>query len=90
MSPDRSSGGRGMNEPRSHDQPWTITKAEASLFVIPRDTVIRDAIHTITQHELVLVHLETERGVSGRGFAFTIGSGGGAVLSLLSSICSTC
>ncbi len=74
-----------MNELRSHDQPWTITKAEASLLVVPRDTVIRDAIHTITQQELVLVHLETEQGVSGRGFAFTIGSGGGAVLSLLSS-----
>ena len=60
-----------------------IAKAEAYLCDVPVERERRDAVQSFIKQETVLVELTTDDGLRGRGYSYTIGSGGRAVLSLL-------
>lgn len=61
----------------------TITGAEAFLVDIEVETKRTDAIQSFVKQETILVRLETAEGLVGTGYAYTIGTGGRAVTSLL-------
>lgn len=61
----------------------TIVQARAWLCDLPVETVRTDALQSFVKQETVFVELETASGVRGLGYAYTIGTGGGAVLDLL-------
>ena len=60
-----------------------IVAARAWLCDVPVLTPRTDAIQSFLSQETIFVELTTRDGVSGRGYAYTIGSGGTAVLALL-------
>lgn len=60
-----------------------ITRAEAWLIDIPVETVRTDAVQTFVSQQTPMVRLETDDGLVGTGYSYTIGTGGGAVLSML-------
>jgi L-alanine-DL-glutamate epimerase-like enolase superfamily enzyme len=60
-----------------------ITKATARLVDIEVETVRTDAVQSFLKQETILVALETDDGLSGTGYSYTIGTGGTAVLSML-------
>jgi len=60
-----------------------ITHAEAYLVDLAVETVRTDALQTFVKQETVFVEIHTDDGGSGLGYSYTIGTGGGAVLSLL-------
>ncbi|MFD6698239.1 MULTISPECIES: mandelate racemase/muconate lactonizing enzyme family protein [unclassified Microbacterium] len=60
-----------------------ITAARAALVDIPVETVRTDAVQSFLKQETIIVDLDTDGGVSGRGYSYTIGTGGRAVLSML-------
>jgi len=60
-----------------------ITHARAMLVDIPVETVRTDAVQSFVKQETIVVDLETSDGTPGRGYAYTIGTGGRAVLSML-------
>ncbi|WP_449407201.1 mandelate racemase/muconate lactonizing enzyme family protein [Microbacterium maritypicum] len=60
-----------------------IVHAEARLHDIPVETVRTDALQTFVKQETIVVRLRTADGTEGVGYSYTIGTGGGAVLSLL-------
>lgn len=60
-----------------------ITRAEACLVDLPPATPRFDAIQSFVKQETILVDLETDVGLSGTGYSYTIGTGGRAVLALL-------
>ncbi|MDX6702829.1 MAG: hypothetical protein QOF26_3055 [Baekduia sp.] len=60
-----------------------IVDASASLIDIPVETVRTDAVQSFLKQETVFVMLKTDDGASGIGYAYTIGTGGTAVLALL-------
>jgi len=67
-----------MNDRRAH-----IVSAEARLVRVPVDPPRGDAIQQFAALELPIVELTDRAGCRGRGFGYTIGSGGTAILSLL-------
>jgi L-alanine-DL-glutamate epimerase-like enolase superfamily enzyme len=72
-----SGSGRGV---------WVkIVKAEAFLCDVEVETVRTDAIQSFAKQETIFVDIETEDGLAGTGYSYTIGSGGRAVLQLLKS-----
>jgi L-alanine-DL-glutamate epimerase-like enolase superfamily enzyme len=60
-----------------------ITSAEAILADLEVETVRTDATQSFVKQETVLVRLSTDDGAVGTGYAYTIGTGGPAILSLL-------
>ncbi len=61
----------------------TIVSAEAWLCDLPVETVRTDAVQSFVKQETILVRIRTADGTEGIGYSYTIGTGGGAVLSLL-------
>ena len=60
-----------------------IRRAEALLVDLTPLTVRHDAIQAFVKQETVFVNLETEEGLRGTGYAYTVGTGGRAILALL-------
>ncbi|WP_194764451.1 mandelate racemase/muconate lactonizing enzyme family protein [Microbacterium sp. UFMG61] len=60
-----------------------IVHAEAQLCDLPVETMRTDALQTFVKQETIFVRLRTADGTRGVGYSYTIGTGGGAVLSLL-------
>jgi L-alanine-DL-glutamate epimerase-like enolase superfamily enzyme len=60
-----------------------IRRAKAFLCDLEPLTARRDAIQTFSKQETIFVDLETDDGLTGTGYAYTIGTGGRAVLELL-------
>jgi L-alanine-DL-glutamate epimerase-like enolase superfamily enzyme len=61
----------------------TIVGADAWLSDLAVETVRTDAVQSFLKQETIFVRLRTAGGVEGLGYSYTIGTGGGAVLSLL-------
>lgn len=64
----------------------TIVTARAWMSDIPVETVRTDAVQSFLKQETIFVEIETEAGVTGLGYSYTIGTGGGAVLDLLRNV----
>ncbi|NMO53993.1 mandelate racemase/muconate lactonizing enzyme family protein [Actinoplanes sp. TBRC 11911] len=60
-----------------------ITHAEAYLVDLAVETVRTDALQTFVKQETVFVEIHTDDGGAGTGYSYTIGTGGTAVLALL-------
>ncbi|MFI6760059.1 mandelate racemase/muconate lactonizing enzyme family protein [Micromonospora sp. NPDC050417] len=60
-----------------------ITHAEAYLVDLEVETVRTDAVQSFLKQETVFVEIRTDDGGTGTGYAYTIGTGGTAVLALL-------
>lgn len=60
-----------------------IVRAAATLVDLESEIVRFDAIQQFTKQETVLVTLETDDGLTGTGYSYTIGTGGRATLALL-------
>jgi L-alanine-DL-glutamate epimerase-like enolase superfamily enzyme len=61
----------------------TITKAEAYLVDVEVETVRTDAVQSFVKQETIFVDVSTDDGLTGTGYAFTIGTGGSSVVALL-------
>jgi L-alanine-DL-glutamate epimerase-like enolase superfamily enzyme len=61
----------------------TVTRAEAYLVDLEVETVRTDAVQAFLKQETVFVELGTDDGGGGTGYSYTIGTGGTAVLALL-------
>jgi L-alanine-DL-glutamate epimerase-like enolase superfamily enzyme len=62
----------------------TIVDATAWLVDVPVRSVRHDAVQTFTKQETIFVEIRTAGGATGLGYSYTIGTGGHAVLSLVS------
>lgn len=60
-----------------------ITRAGAYLLDLPVPGERTDAIQSFVKQETVIVEIWTDDGAIGRGYAYTIGTGGSAVLAML-------
>ncbi|HZC70140.1 MAG TPA: mandelate racemase/muconate lactonizing enzyme family protein [Jatrophihabitans sp.] len=60
-----------------------ITSAEAYLVDLPVEAVRSDAVQSFVKQETVFVEIRTDDGILGRGYSYTIGTGGTAVLAML-------
>jgi len=60
-----------------------IARAEAIVADLTPLAVRHDAIQAFVKQETVFVNLETEDGLLGTGYAYTVGTGGRAILALL-------
>jgi L-alanine-DL-glutamate epimerase-like enolase superfamily enzyme len=60
-----------------------ITHVEAYLIDLAVETVRTDAVQSFVKQETVFVEVRTADGGTGTGYAYTIGTGGSAVLALL-------
>lgn len=60
-----------------------ITKAECRMVFLEPEVLRTDALQTFVRQETVLVSLTTDDGLTGTGYAYTIGTGGSSVLALL-------
>jgi L-alanine-DL-glutamate epimerase-like enolase superfamily enzyme len=60
-----------------------ITAAEAYLIDIEVETVRTDAMQSFLKQETLFVEIRTAEGLLGRGYSYTIGTGGRAALSML-------
>jgi L-alanine-DL-glutamate epimerase-like enolase superfamily enzyme len=66
----------------------TVVRCSASHYRVPRDvwwpqSRIGASLYEIDHIELVTVEVETDEGVTGAGFTYTVGHGGSAVLALV-------
>lgn len=60
-----------------------ITAARAFLVDLEVESVRTDALQTFLKQETLFVEIDTDDGLTGTGYSYTIGTGGGAVLSIL-------
>jgi len=60
-----------------------IIAARAFLVDIPVETLRTDAMQSFVKQETIFVELSTDDGLTGLGYSYTIGTGGRAVLSML-------
>lgn len=61
-----------------------ITGLETKHFYLPLHTHMTDSTHgEMTHFEVVMVRLETDEGIDGLGYTYTIGQGGAAIRSLI-------
>jgi L-alanine-DL-glutamate epimerase-like enolase superfamily enzyme len=60
-----------------------IVRAEAFLVDLEPEVVRFDAIQQFTKQETIFVQIETDDGLVGTGYSYTIGTGGNAVMALL-------
>ncbi|KAM9861676.1 o-succinylbenzoate synthase [Leucobacter sp. BZR 635] len=63
-----------------------ITQATARLVDIPVETLRTDAVQSFQSQETIFVDLVAADGSEGRGYTYTIGTGGSAVLALLRDV----
>lgn len=63
-----------------------ITASSARLVVIPVETERSDAIQAFLAQETPFVEITTDDGLVGRGYSYTIGTGGAAVMALLREV----
>lgn len=61
----------------------SITSAEAYLIDLAVETPRTDAVQAFLKQETIFVELETDEGLRGTGYSYTIGTGGTAVLAML-------
>lgn len=61
----------------------TITGVRAYLVDLPVEAVRTDAVQSFLKQETVFVEITTDDGLTGRGYSYTIGTGGTAILALL-------
>jgi L-alanine-DL-glutamate epimerase-like enolase superfamily enzyme len=61
----------------------TITSASTYLVDLPVETIRTDAVQSFLKQETIFVEITTSDGRHGRGYSYTIGTGGTAVLALL-------
>ncbi|GAA1359908.1 mandelate racemase/muconate lactonizing enzyme family protein [Streptomyces beijiangensis] len=61
----------------------TITAATAHLADLEVETERTDAVQAFVKQETILVDLTTSEGLTGTGYAYTIGTGGSSVLAML-------
>jgi L-alanine-DL-glutamate epimerase-like enolase superfamily enzyme len=61
----------------------TIVSAQTYLVDLPVEAVRTDAVQSFLKQETVFVEITTDEGLLGRGYSYTIGTGGTAVLALL-------
>ncbi|GAA4358438.1 mandelate racemase/muconate lactonizing enzyme family protein [Microbacterium rhizosphaerae] len=61
----------------------TITDARAYLIDVAVETQRTDAVQSFVKQETIFVEITTSDGLRGRGYSYTIGTGGRAVLSML-------
>jgi L-alanine-DL-glutamate epimerase-like enolase superfamily enzyme len=61
----------------------TITAARVYLVDLEVETVRTDAVQSFIKQETVFAEIDTDDGLTGIGYAYTIGTGGRAVLSML-------
>ena len=57
-----------------------ITRTDAYLIDLEPETARTDAIQAFVKQETIFVEIETDGGIHGTGYAYTIGTGGRAVL----------
>lgn len=67
--------------------PLLITGLASTLYRIPPATPWEDATHRVSGLEFLLLDLETDEGITGTGFTYTVGVGGSAVKALLDDYC---
>ncbi|MDX8147672.1 mandelate racemase/muconate lactonizing enzyme family protein [Lentzea sp. BCCO 10_0061] len=60
-----------------------VRRAEAFQVDVPVETLRTDAVQQFIKQETVFVEVETDDGLTGLGYAYTIGTGGSSVLALL-------
>lgn len=60
-----------------------VTTARAFLVDIPVETVRTDAKQSFLKQETIFVEVRTDDGATGLGYSYTIGTGGTAVLAML-------
>lgn len=60
-----------------------IKRATAILVDLPVKSTRVDAVQSFVKQETIFVRLETDEGLTGTGYSYTIGTGGRAVLSML-------
>src|SRR5205814_4450141 len=60
-----------------------ITRAEAYLCDLAVERPRTDAIQAFIKQETIFVEIETDDGFQGTGYAYTVGTGGRAILQLL-------
>ncbi|KJK44104.1 mandelate racemase [Lentzea aerocolonigenes] len=60
-----------------------VLRAEAFQVDVPVETLRTDAVQQFVKQETVFVEITTDDGLSGLGYAYTIGTGGSSVLALL-------
>src|SRR5258708_35669491 len=75
-------GGEGDDRTRGEAMS-KIRRADAYLCDIEVERQRTDAIQAFLKQETIFVEIETDDGISGTGYSYTIGTGGRAVLSLL-------
>ena len=61
----------------------SITDVRAYLVDLPVEAVRTDAVQSFLKQETVFVEITTDDGLSGRGYSYTIGTGGTAIVALL-------
>jgi L-alanine-DL-glutamate epimerase-like enolase superfamily enzyme len=74
---------RTVLDDRGEELEVKIVKAEAFLCDLEVESVRTDAIQSFAKQETIFVDIETEDGLTGTGYSYTIGTGGRAVLRLL-------
>ena len=62
---------------------YRVVTAEAYLVDLPVEATRTDAVQAFLKQETIFVDIRTAGGYTGRGYAYTIGTGGTAVLALL-------
>lgn len=70
-------------EVRAPELSSRIRKVDAYIVDLVPEQPRTDAIQTFSKQETIFVDIETEDGLSGTGYSYTIGTGGRAVLELL-------
>jgi len=60
-----------------------ITTASVALVDVEVETVRQDAVQSFAKQETIVVDVATDEGLSGTGYAYTIGTGGHSVVELL-------
>jgi L-alanine-DL-glutamate epimerase-like enolase superfamily enzyme len=63
-----------------------ITSVKSSLLSVPTEKLITDSIHSLERVEVVACEVETDSGLTGFGFTYTIGVGGYAIKATVDSI----
>jgi L-alanine-DL-glutamate epimerase-like enolase superfamily enzyme len=63
-----------------------IVSAEAWLCDLPVEAKRTDAVQSFLKQETIFVRIRTAGGTEGTGYSYTIGTGGGAVLSILRTV----
>lgn len=64
----------------------TIRRIDTALYAVPNEEPLDDATQSFDQLELVVARIETETGLQGVGFTYTIGKGGSTIKRFLDDV----